>query len=90
MIQSFLHRGLKELFETGKSARIPTDLKKRIIVRLDALQAATTLPQLQQPGFRLHYLEQSGRYSLWVNGPWRITFTWKDGVASQVHLEQYH
>jgi plasmid maintenance system killer protein len=45
---------------------------------------------LNQSGFRLHCLEQSRRYSIDVNGPWRITFAWKDGVASQVDFEQPH
>lgn len=28
-------------------------------------------------------------HSLWVNGPWRITFEWIDGDACRVDLEQY-
>jgi proteic killer suppression protein len=90
MIQSFLHRGLQELFTTGKSGRIPPDMRKRVRQHLDALHTASYLAQLNQPSFRLHYLERGGRYSIDVNGPWRITFAWKDGIASQVDFEQPH
>ena len=91
MIESFIHRGLKELFETGKSARIPSDLRKRIKERLDVLHAAQTMLDLQRPGgLRFHRLVPTDRYAIDVNGPWRITFGWKDGKASRVDLEQYH
>ena len=29
------------------------------------------------------------RYALHVNGPWRITFEWRDGDTYSVDLEQY-
>jgi toxin HigB-1 len=63
------------------------------LARLDALDAATELRQLDLPGFRLHPLkgEQAGRWAIDVNGPWRITFKWSDdGDAQRVDLEQYH
>jgi len=30
------------------------------------------------------------RYSIHVNGPWCITFEWKQGETLRVDLEQYH
>jgi proteic killer suppression protein len=91
MIESFRHRGLRELFETGRSARVRPDLQRRATVRLDALDAATSLDALRQPGFDLHALRGSRRrYSIHVNGPWCITFEWHDGTALRVDLEQYH
>jgi proteic killer suppression protein len=91
VIGSFRHRGLKELFETGKSARVRADLQKRTLVRLDAMDAATSLDSLRQPGFDFHGLRgRPPRFSIHVNGPWCLTFEWKDGVALRVDLEQYH
>ena len=92
MIASFRHKGLQELFDSGRSARVPADMKKRIIVRLDALDAAKTLADLNRPGFRLHPLKgtAAGRYAIDVNGPWRLTFAWNDGTVSALDLEQYH
>ncbi len=82
MIESFWHRGLRELFETGKSAR----------VRLDAIDKAASLAALSQPGFDFHPLRGPvpRRYSIHVNGPWCITFEWREGRALRVDLEQYH
>jgi toxin HigB-1 len=91
VIRSFRHKGLKELFENGRSARVAPDLKKRILVRLDALDAATAREELVQPGFDFHSLHGSPRrFSIHVNGPWRLTFEWRDGEAFRVDLEQYH
>ena len=67
------------------------DLQPRVIRRLDALDAAAALSELNLPGFGFHSLKgRPQRYALWVNGPWRITFEWKDGDAFRVDLEQYH
>jgi proteic killer suppression protein len=90
---SFRHKGLRDLFLKGQSAGVRPDLRKRSLARLDALDAATELRQLNLPGFRLHSLkgEQAGRWAIDVSGPWRITFGWsEDGDAYRVDLEQYH
>ena len=78
------------LFETGASAKVAAPLAKRIKIRLIALHAAQSLAHLDQPGFDFHPLMgKPRRYSIRVNGPWRITFEW-DGAAQRVDLEQYH
>ena len=75
----------------GRSAKVRPDLRKRCITRLDALDQAATLADLNVPGFDFHGLEGSPkRYSMHVNGPWAITFEWVDGDAWRVDLEQYH
>jgi proteic killer suppression protein len=91
VIESFKHRGLKELHETGQSARVPTHLVACARRRLAALHAARSLDYLNQPGFDFHPLHgRPQRYSLHVNGPWCITFEWENGNARRVDLEQYH
>lgn len=91
MILSFKHRGLKALFETGASSKVAADLQKRAMIRLDALDAASALAELNQPSFEFHALRgKPQRYTIHVNGPWCITFEWKDGNALRVDLEQYH
>jgi toxin HigB-1 len=61
MIESFRSKALKEFFETGRSAAVPADLRKRVAVRLDALDSAATLQDLNRPGFRLHPLKPTTR-----------------------------
>jgi toxin HigB-1 len=92
MIQSFADKGLKELFETGKSRRVRQDLTKRCIQILDAIHQAKMLDDLKLPGLRLHPDSRTrpARWRVDVNGPWRITFEWKDGDAHKVDLVQDH
>jgi proteic killer suppression protein len=68
------------------------NLHSRILRRLDVLNAAHDLTDLNVPGFDFHALRgfKPTRYSLHVNGPWCITFEWNSGDALHVDLEQYH
>lgn len=91
MIESFRHKELKELFETGKSGKLPPALCQRCIDCLDILDAATGLRDLNLPGNDLHPLRTKPvRHSIHVNGPWCITFEWEAPQAKRVDLEQYH
>ncbi len=91
MIRSFLHKGLAELFERGRTRRVRPDLLARALRRLDALDQAESLADLSIPGFNFHRLQGSPeRFSIHVNGPWCITFQWEDGDAVRVDFEQYH
>ena len=91
MIKNFKHKGLSELFECGHTRKIQTELHSRALRRLDALDQAESLTDLNIPGFNFHGLQGiPKRYSVHVNGPWCITFEWKDGDALRVDFEQYH
>ncbi len=91
MIKSFKHKGLAELFERGHSAKVKQDLQSRSLRRLDALDQAESLTDLNLPGFNFHPLEGiPKRYSIHVNGPWCITFEWEEGEVIKINLEQYH
>lgn len=91
MIGSIRHKGLKELFETGRSAAVPPQLRKRCANLLEALEEAENLSDLAMPGFGTHPLHtKPPRYAMSVNGPWRITFQFEEGNALLVDLEQCH
>lgn len=92
MLRSFRHKGLADLYRTGRSAKVRPDLQNRILRRLDALNAARDLTDLNVPGFDFHPLRgfKPIRYSLHVNGPWCVAFEWDDRGALRVDLEQYH
>lgn len=91
MIKSFRHKGLAELFERGSSRKLRQDLQSRSLRRLDALEQAESLTDMNVPGFNFHGLQGVPKhYSIHVNGPWCITFEWEDGAALKVDLEQYH
>ena len=92
MIKSFRNKALGELFQRGKSAKIDVKLQKRILVRLDRLDAAERPEDMSLPGFNCHALSgfSPSRYTVHVNGPWCITFEFERGDAFRVDFEQYH
>lgn len=59
---------------------------------LAALDTGCEIKDMDVPGFRLHALKGSerGRWSVWVNGNWRVTFEFKDGHAFVLDYEDYH
>lgn len=92
MLKSFKNKGLDELWSTGRSGKIDAKLHKRVLARLDALDAATRPEDMNVPGFDFHGLNGHNpkRYTVHVNGPWCVTFEF-DGVdALNVDFEQYH
>jgi len=92
MIQSFRHKGLKRFFESGSVAGIQSVHAKRLRMLLVALHTAQVIGDMSIPGFRLHPLKGSerGRWSVWVNGNWRLTFEFRDGHAYVIDYEDYH
>jgi toxin HigB-1 len=92
MIQTFRHKGLKRFFETGSAAGIQPHHGKRLRMLLAALDTAQAIDDMDVPGFRLHPLTgpAPGRWSVWVNGNWRMTFEFRDGHAYVLDYEDYH
>ncbi len=92
MIQTFRHRGLKQLFETGRSRYVAADLARRLIRQLDVLNSTTSLQDMNLPGYRLHELkgERRGTWSVTVSGNWRLTFRFENSDVYDVDLEDYH
>jgi proteic killer suppression protein len=66
VIRSFRHKSLKDFFETGSRRGIRADLAKRIRIRLDVIDAATGIRDIDLPGFRLHELKgnRAGTWSV--------------------------
>ena len=92
MIQSFRHKGLKKFFEAGSAAGIQPHHAKRLRMLLAALDTAQTIDDMDVPGFRLHPMKgiERGRWSVWVNGNWRMTFAFVEGHAHVLDYEDYH
>ena len=93
MIKTFADRFTKELYESGKSKRIPPDIAKRVARKLEYVDLASTLEDLNSPpGNRLHALQgdRRGQHSISVNDQWRICFRFVDGDAYDVEVCDYH
>jgi len=92
MIESFRHKGLRRLFERGDTSGVQASHAKRLRLQLAALDTAKTIEDMDIPGFRLHPLkgQMRGRWSVTVNGNWRMTFEFRDGNAYVLDYEDYH
>ena len=92
MIQAFRHKGLRRFYESGSLAGIQPQHAKRLGMQLAALDSAQVIEDMDIPGFRLHPLKGAdrGRWSIWVNGNWRLTFEFRDGQAYALDYEDYH
>ncbi len=88
MIKSCRHKGLRKLFETGSTSGVQASHVKQ----LAALDTAQAVEDMDIPGFRLHPLKgrMRGRWSITVNGNWRLTFEFQDGNAYVLDYEDYH
>lgn len=92
MIRSFRHKGLRKYYETGSKAGVQPHHAGRLRMQLAALDTARTIEDMDIPGFRLHRLQgrDAGRWSIWVNGNWRVTFEFRDGDVYILDYEDYH
>lgn len=92
MTTTFSHKRLRKYFEFGSLAGIQHAHANRRKMQLVAPDTAQTIEDMDIPGFRLHPLKggERGRWSIWVNGNWRVTFKFKNGNAFVLDDEDYH
>ena len=92
MIKSFKHKSLQKFFETGSTAGIQSVHKKKLKMRLTALDTSTEIKDMVLPGFLLHPLKgkMEGLCAIDVSGNWRITFEFKGGDVFIVNYKDYH
>jgi proteic killer suppression protein len=93
MIKSFRDRDTQELWDTGKSRRVPATIRIASLKKLAILHWARDLNDLAVPiGNRLEALRgaRSGQHSIRINDRYRLCFAWRDGDAFDVEIVDYH
>ena len=93
MIKTFTDRETQGLYTTGQSKRLPANLLRRAIRRLDYIYLTHILRDLSvPPSNRLHSLKgvRKGQHSISINDQWRICFQFVDGDAYDVEITDYH
>ncbi|RGL12128.1 type II toxin-antitoxin system RelE/ParE family toxin [Collinsella tanakaei] len=78
---------------SGFSPRIPADVRKVLLRKLQMLDAACSTCDLRvPPSNHLEKLQgdRFGQYSIRVNRQWRLCFVWSDNEAQEVELCDYH
>lgn len=96
MIRSFGEGGAADLAAGKNSARarrIPADLRRSALRKLQLVNRAADLNDLRvPPGNHLEALsgDLDGFHSIRINQQWRIIFRWVDGDAFDVQIIDYH
>ena len=93
MIQTFADRETQQLFVTGKSERLPPDLPRRALRRLEYVDLANGLTISKcRPATAYTHLtgDREGQFSIAINDQWRVCFRFIDGDAYDVEITDYH
>ena len=92
MILSFKHKGLERFYTTGSKAGIQPEHARKLGMILVFLNRAKVPSDLALSGWALHPLkgEMDGRWSVKVNGNWRVTFQFVGSDAEVVDYQDYH
>jgi len=78
---------------TGKSRRIPANLRSLALKKISVLDSAETLSDLTEPpGNQLGPLtkDRKGQHSIRINKQYRLCFVWVEPDAYGVEVVDYH
>ncbi len=93
MIKSFANAETERLWNGDSVRRLPSDLQRRALAKLQLINAAVELEFLRlPPGNRLEPLigNRKGQDSIRINDQWRICFVWTGTDADEVEIVDYH
>ena len=93
MIKTFADKHTRELYITGKSKRLPCDILKRALRRLEYIDYAMCIEDLRvPPSNKLEKLsgDRLGQHSIRINDQWRICFRFVDADVYDVEITDYH
>jgi proteic killer suppression protein len=93
MINSFSDKSTEDLFNRKFVRHLPPTIQLLAYRKLLLIDGADRLDDLRMPpGNRLEKLsgDLSGKYSIRINDQWRIIFSWKENIAYDVEIIDYH
>jgi len=91
VVGGFRHKGLEELYVSGKTRRIGAGEIRKCVRILQLLEVGRKPEETNIAGFHFHRLHgNEKRWSLRVTGNYRITFGWTGESALNIDYEDYH
>ena len=92
MIKNFKHKALAHFFRRNIKKGLDVKDLPKISRILDRLDAATLPTDMNIPGWNFHELKGNRKcvWSVAVRKNWKITFSYINGEALDVNLEDYH
>lgn len=93
MIKTFKDEETEKVFIRQFSRKLPTDIQGVALRKLRMLSNAHIMADLRIPP--ANYLEKltgkrAGQYSIRINDQWRICFEWRNNLAYNVEIADYH
>ncbi|MDX2203853.1 MAG: type II toxin-antitoxin system RelE/ParE family toxin [Hyphomicrobiaceae bacterium] len=93
-IRNFRGRRLRRFWKDGQTNAVDPRHATKLRRQLGALEVANSPQGMNIPGWRYHALkgQDKGRWAVWVDQNWRLTFAWSDDGpdAVDVDYEDYH
>jgi len=81
-------------FAEGRRVKAFDGIQRKAEMKLDQLDAASAIGDLDLPGNRLEALkgDRKGQYSIRINDQWRVCFAWPDRPSgpTDVEIVDYH
>ena len=93
MIRSWTTRSSQRFFELGRVSKfrgLDVESAEELLAALDAATSLKDLSPLRSLGLHKLTGDRKGRWSMSVNGPWRICFKFRKGDAYDVEIVDYH
>jgi proteic killer suppression protein len=92
MIRSIRHRGLQRFYERDDPRGVTNEHVEKLRDILARLDAASSVRDMDLPGFRLHRLKGNWAeyWAVTVRANWRVTFRFEHGEAYDVDYIDYH
>ena len=93
MIKSFKDADTELLWDTGKSRRIPANIRRTALKKLTTLHWATSLADMAVPGgnhLEVLVEDRKGQHSIRINDQYRLCFIWREADAFDVEVVDYH
>jgi proteic killer suppression protein len=92
MIKSFRHKGVQRFFEKGLKSGMQAQHERKLRLMLSRLDDVAQAEDMDAPGWKLHALkgDLKGYWAVWVDGNWRLTFSFDGTDAILVDYKDYH
>jgi len=92
-IKTFKDKKLEKCWQSNDCNKIDAKLRQRILNKLDYLDAAVDIKDLEfPPANGLHQLKGklSKYWAISISGAWRLIFKFENGHAYDVYYGNYH
>lgn len=93
VIKGFADKESKKLYVTGKSRKLPADIIRQTLRKLEQINSAGKIEDLMTfPGNRFERMKgkMKGKYSIRINDQWRVLLSFTEGDAYDVEITDYH